>query len=148
MLIPPLERVERHHVLVLPIDQRVAAPRVTARLRGRRNDRARRVLILGLEVLGDDTVLLHGASREWITAAGVLASDAARCEVVLQARAVDEQVDLICRLTSCRDRLGVHAIDTIFGDRDARRESGEVEEIPPRRRQLLDLLRRDVRRHL
>src|SRR4029079_435232 len=92
-LVAALNAVELHHARVLEADERRAFPLVGARLGRCGDDRARRLLILGLEVLADDAVLLNRALRERISTARVLSGDAAARQVVLEARAVDEEVD-------------------------------------------------------
>src|SRR4029077_14260049 len=89
----PLKRIERHQALVLIAEQHIPMPFVAAGLRRRRDDRARCLLVLRLEVLTDDPVLLNRAPREGISLTGVLARDAAAGQVVLEARAIHEDVD-------------------------------------------------------
>src|ERR1700741_4135310 len=71
-LIPALQRIERDHARVLVADECIAAPHISARLRGGGDDGAGGLLILRLEVLSDDAVLLHRTPWERITAACVL----------------------------------------------------------------------------
>ena len=109
VLVAALEAVELHEALVLIAHERAAGPFVRARLRRRGDHRARRLLILRLEVLADDAVFLDRVLRKRIAAARVLAGDAAAGEIVLEARAVDEQVDRVRRLPARLDRAEVRA---------------------------------------
>jgi hypothetical protein len=103
-------------------------------------------LIFRFEVLTDDAVFLDRVLRERIAAARVLSGDAAAGEIVLEARAVDEQVDGVRRLPTGLDGPEVGAVDPVFAHCHARRESGELEKVATRRRQFVDLILRDVRR--
>src|SRR5207244_3471682 len=98
------------------------------------------LLIFCLEVLADDAVLLDRAPREGIASARVLAADAARSEIVLEARAVYEKVDGVRRLAAGAERLEL-SIDPILGHGNAGRELREVEKVAARRRKTLDLFR-------
>ena len=95
VLVFDLEGVQREEAFVLVADEGVPGPGIPTASRRSRDDRARRLLILGLEVLRDDAVLLDRIPRKWIPTAGVLSGDAAAREIVLQARAVNEQVDVV-----------------------------------------------------
>src|SRR5690606_8009562 len=86
------EVVARDQALVLPVDERIAMKLVGAGFRARRDDGARCLLVLRLEVLSDDAELLHGVLRERIAAAGVLADHATIDHLVLVADAVDVHV--------------------------------------------------------
>ncbi len=125
---------------------RVARPHVPPRSSGGRNDRGRRFLVFGFEVLRDDPVLLDGISGERVPTARVLAANAAPRQVVLEAGSVDENVDLVGRATAGRERAKADLVDAVFRDADARRERREIEEVAAGRGQGLDLLRRHVGR--
>src|SRR5437016_13188174 len=88
MLVSHLERIQRHQALVLEAEQDVPRPFVGAGLGGRRDDRARGLLIFRLVVLGDDAVLLDRASRERIAATSVLSYYAPYRLIVIQSRYV------------------------------------------------------------
>ena len=91
----------------------------------------------------DDAKLLNRVQRERVAPARILAGHATRREIVLVARAVDEHVDVICWQRATGERLdGV--VESIVQDVDARREAREIEKIPIRKRQVLDLLRPNV----
>src|SRR5450759_2868473 len=110
-LVLPLEAVELYHARVLIADEHIAAPLVRTRLRRRGDDRARRLLILRLVVLADDTVLLNRVLREWIAATCVLAGDAAGSQIILEARAVDEQVHRVRRLAASLNGPEIRRVD-------------------------------------
>lgn len=50
-------------------------------------------MVFSLEVLRDDTVLLHRVARERVATARILTGDAARGQIVLETRSIDEEVD-------------------------------------------------------
>ncbi len=133
-----LKRVESHYIVVLIAEKGTALPGVSTGLRGRRDDRAGRFLVLGLEVLTDDPVFLNRAPRERIPLARVLPYDALPREIVLEAGAVNEDVHRV-RALSARCKRARDTVDPVVGDGDARRERGEVEEVPARGWERLDL---------
>src|SRR5688500_12638842 len=65
-----IERIFADQILVLIEDEGVALQAVRARLRDRRDDRARRLRVLRAVVLRDHAELLHGVLRERVAAAG------------------------------------------------------------------------------
>src|SRR5437867_3361614 len=66
------EGILRYQVLVLVAERCVACPDIPTRSRRGDDDRARRLLVFGFEVLSDDAILLDGIARERIAAARVL----------------------------------------------------------------------------
>ena len=98
--------------LVLVEAEDLAGIAVAAALGDGGDDRARRLLVLGLEVLGQDLELLDGVLRERIAAARVLADDAAVDDVVLEADAVDEDVDVLRRQRAGRELLAELVVGT------------------------------------
>ena len=134
-------RVERHERLVLVLAERVALESVAAGFGDRGDDGARGFFILGLEVLRDHAELLHRVLRKRIPPARVLSRDSARQDVVLEARAVDEDVDVVRAHGSGCDRLAqVRVVVANSG-----RERGEGQEVAVVLRELFDLLFADVR---
>src|SRR5688572_6772533 len=95
MLVSDLERVEGHDTPVLVGEERATAPGVATGLGGCRDNSARRLLVLRLVVLGEDSELLDSVPREGVAAASVLTHRTATNEIVLIARAVDEKVGLL-----------------------------------------------------
>src|SRR6185437_16973350 len=89
------ERIQRNEVLVLIGIKGVPGPFVSARLRGRRDDCAGGLLILGFVVLRENPVLLHRIPWARVAAAAILAHRPAMDQVVLVAGPVDEQVGLV-----------------------------------------------------
>src|SRR5207248_7651472 len=116
-------------------------PFVGTRLRDGGDDCARRLLVFGLEVARRHAELLHGISRKRIPATRILTCDSTLNDVVLVARAVDEDVHLLGGLRPGGERLAV-LVNAIFGDPYARSEHGEIQEVSTRRWKLLDLRRR------
>src|SRR5213596_2832366 len=119
-----LECVQRDQIFVLVAEIRVPRPDVAAGLSCRRDDRARGLLVFRLEVLRDDPVLLDRVPREGVPAAVILSCNAAAREVILQTRAVDEDVDIVRPLrasgkVSWADRICV-GVDAILADADSR----------------------------
>src|SRR5690606_29146303 len=82
-LVRQLEGVERHRASALEGEERVPLPGIAARLGRGRDQRARRLLVLRLEVLADDAVLLDRVAGEGIAPARVLSGHAAAGEIVL-----------------------------------------------------------------
>ena len=145
------DRVERHEVFVLIRDEGVTGPDASARLRRGRDDCARGVLVFCLEILCDDAVLLNRIARERVAAAGILTRHAARAiagEIVLETRAVDEDVDFGRSLgagckRSRRDVVGAE-VHEVGAHCNAGCQRCKVEKVAARRGQVLDLLRRHV----
>ena len=138
------EGILRYQVLVLVAERCVACPDIPTRSRRGDDDRARRLLVFGFEVLSDDAILLDGIARERIAAARVLTECStvnpaltAR-KVVLQAGAVDEHVHLAWPLPTVREGLvgdaGIRGtqVGEVGGDRHARRERRQIQEIVTR----------------
>ena len=92
----------------------------------RRRSTAAGLLIFGLVILGEDPEFLHRELRERVAAADVLAGDAAVEDLVLEADAVDEDVDAARR--SRRPRWNV-LVGFAVVVRHARRELGEVRKL-------------------
>src|SRR5439155_18552445 len=126
VLVSTLEGVKRHHISVLVAEDHIPGPNISTGLGGRRDDGARGLLVFSLEVLTDHPVFLNGAPGERIPLARVLACDAAARQVVLEARAVNEDVDRVRALTAGR-KGARHAVDPVLSDRDAGSQRREVE---------------------
>src|SRR5690349_17814607 len=130
------------------------------RPRGGYDDRARRLLVFGFEVLSDDAVFLNRGPREGVATASVLTESAAMNpalttrQVVLQARSVDEHVDLARPLPTVGKGLVRNAsirgtqVGEVRGDGNTRRKCCQIQEIVTRRWELLHLPRRHARGHL
>ena len=99
------QRIGADEALPLPIEERRSLPPTAARLRGSRNDAARGFLVFRLVVLGDYAELLDRIEGERVTATRILPGHAARREIVLVARAIDEDVDVVCRKCPGRERF-------------------------------------------
>src|SRR5207237_6538152 len=99
---------------------------VRTRFGRRSDDRARRLLILCLEILRDDPVLPDRVSRERIASAGVLPRDTTARQIILQARAVDEHVDLVRTAPTRCKRAELGAINAVLRHLNSWSERGEV----------------------
>ena len=148
--VAPLERIQCHDCVVLESEEGVAFPGIAARAGRGDDDAARRLLVLGLVVLGEDAEFLNRVARKDVAAAPVLTHDSAACEVVLVARAVDEDVDLVGALGARRahNEGAARAADLIVLRDDAGRECGEIENVAVGGGEVLELLLRDVGRNL
>ena len=129
-------------VLVLIEHEGVTRPAVGPALRHGRDHRARGLLVLGLEVLRQHLELLHRALWKRRAAARVLADDAALQDVVLEADAVDEDVDLGRIQSAARDLLPGLVLRSLH----AGGEVGEVEKVALVLRQIADLFGRHAGR--
>ena len=145
------KRIDRDEVLVLVSKRGVARPRVATRFCRGGNDGTRGVLILCLEILGDNSVFLDRVSGERITATRVLPRDATRREVVLQTGSVDEHIDFRWSLRTCGESLRSERPEwlhhPIRGDDYARSQCRQIKEVPADGGELLHLLWGNVRRH-
>src|SRR5439155_7366695 len=128
-----------YETFALSIKERGSFPPATSRVGGSGDDAARGLLVLCLVVLGDDAELLDRIERERVAATRVLARHATRCKIVLVARAIDEDVDVVRRKRPSCERLS-SVVDPAALDVGARRQLDEIEEVAIRERQVFDLL--------
>ena len=106
------------------------------------NDGGARLLIFRLVILRDDAEFLDGELAKGVAAAVLLTRHAAFAQLVLQADAVDEHIDLAGGRGARREALvGFGVVVT-----HARRERGEAQEIAIRLRQDAQLFLADVGR--
>src|SRR4029434_1587323 len=117
--------VLRDEAFVLIEQEQIARPSIRSTARDGSDHRARRLPVLRLVVLRESREFLLGRLRKRRSAAGVLTDDAALEDVVLEADAVDEHVDLRRVETAGGDLF----LQLIVRNVDAGRKRREIEEI-------------------
>ena len=141
------KRITSYEVLPHAVKEGVAVPGVGTRLGGGSDHCARRLLVLGLVVLGDNPELLHRVERERIPATRVLAGDASQEDVVLVARSINEHVDRLgCLCTG--GKSAPCCVEAGVLDLNTGRKGGKVQEVAVDRGQVLNLSPRHIRSNL